>query len=1004
MRMTKAFAVFSALSLFGLGAFAQLTSTIAGVVTTDTGEPLPGVVVNIDSNALQGSRSDVTREDGTFLFRLIPPGTYTVTATMPGMDTAKQDINLGLGQTARPRFKLHPVAEEVITVVGTGESILDQTEVASNMEFDKLEELPAGRTIRSAVLLAPGVTDGGPSGNISISGSQSFENLFLVNGVVVNENVRGQPHNVIVEDAIQEVSVLTGAISAEYGHFTGGVVNTLSKSGGNDFSGSIRVNFTNDDWQAKPKGASADFERTDKVNDIETVTLGGPILKDRLWFFFAGRRQRDEGSIDILAGTPMPDRIARRLGYPEGQWAPPAHTWPAGLDDDRFEIKFTGTIYEGHTLVASYQSRDTSEFNDDQFGVLNESALVAERQLPNTLLSFNYRGILTPELTLDLIYAEKEFTFENSGGTNQDPVFGSTIEGVGGNIGAPFFSSDPPEERDNRTMSGKLSYFLTTESLGSHDVVFGFSDFQESLKSDNHQAASDWRLFASYARWDTPADLNNPFASDPFPDAIPIFTADFNSILTFWPIIQSSQGSDFTQQSLYLNDNWRLNDKWRFNLGVRYDKNDVKAQDGTPLSDDDALSPRLSVSYDLFGNGKHVFSASYGEYIAKIANAADDISSAGVPARMGWYYFGDTTESVADVFEWFSGLYDIDMTQGRDAIQQQILANQDALNDAYFLVFPGVTTIIEKSLKSPNVEEFTVSYGTPISDKGFFKASYVNRSYDNFYIDRINQSTGQVEVTPGVFEDRAVLGNSNGEYTRDYDSVQLQADYRFTDRFSIGGNYTWSQLVGNIVGETSGSGSISVSTTTAYPEFNDYPNRNPNGYLPGDQRHRANIWVQYDQPTPIGDFNVSLLQRFNSGEPYGYVAGFQVGRDYEDWGLPNPADFDYVSPPDSIVYWLTGRGEFRADDFYRTDLALNYKLRIRKLEFFLELECYNILNTAAYLGADPNITIDTTGAPAFNLYTETPVEGTHYHLDENDLDPNFYQAPRWFQFDVGFKF
>ena len=124
MRMTKAFAVFSALSLFGLGAFAQLTSTIAGVVTTDTGEPLPGVVVNIDSNALQGSRSDVTREDGTFLFRLIPPGTYTVTATMPGMDTTKQDINLGLCQTARPVFKLHPVAEEVITVVGTGECSL----------------------------------------------------------------------------------------------------------------------------------------------------------------------------------------------------------------------------------------------------------------------------------------------------------------------------------------------------------------------------------------------------------------------------------------------------------------------------------------------------------------------------------------------------------------------------------------------------------------------------------------------------------------------------------------------------------------------------------------------------------------------------------------------------------------------------------------------------------------------------------------------------------------
>ncbi len=317
------------------------------------------------------------------------------------------------------------------------------------------------------------------------------------------------------------------------------------------------------------------------------------------------------------------------------------------------EFKLTGLLYEGHTLIASYLDRATTEVNDVQFGILDEYSIIPERDLPNTLLSLNYRGILSSELTLDVIYAEKEFTFENSGGTSRDPILGSSIEAsdqANLNIGAPFFSSEPPEERDNRTMSAKLSYFLSTDSMGSHDIVVGISDFQESLRSDNHQSASDWRIFSSWTRWETPANPDAPDLYDTFPNAIPIFTADFASRMTYWPIINSSQGSDFTVQSAYINDSWTLSDRWRFNLGLRYDRNDVKAQDGTLLSDDQAFSPRLAMFFDPFADGSHVLGLSYGKYVSRIANVADGVSSSGVPATIGWYYYGPTSESLEEIF------------------------------------------------------------------------------------------------------------------------------------------------------------------------------------------------------------------------------------------------------------------------------------------------------------------------------------------------------------------
>ena len=136
------------------------------------------------------------------------------------------------------------------------------------------------------MLLAPNVSDNGPGNNIMIAGAVSFGNLFLINGVVVNENLRGQARNVFIEDAIQETKISTASISAEYGRFEGGVVNMVTKSGGNQFNGSFRTSFSNDAWSALTPFPGD--ENIDRIVPTYEATVGGPVSRDRLWFFAAG--------------------------------------------------------------------------------------------------------------------------------------------------------------------------------------------------------------------------------------------------------------------------------------------------------------------------------------------------------------------------------------------------------------------------------------------------------------------------------------------------------------------------------------------------------------------------------------------------------------------------------------------------------------------------------------------------------------------------------------------
>ena len=263
------------------------TGTIWGQVKDTQGMPVPGAAITATSPNLQGSRETLSSANGDYVMPLLPSGLYTVVFELAGFGVQTRTVSIAPTQMAQIDVELGPatVSETVLVAARATNALMDTSQVATSFSQELVANLPTARDIHATLMLSPSVHATGPSGAYSIAGSMSFENLFLVNGVTVNENLRGQAYDLYIEDAIQETTVATAGISAEYGRFGGGVVNIVTKSGGNRFSGSFRDTLNNDNWrrmtpfeQTSINGLGGRDLRVDKVVPTYEYTLGGPVL------------------------------------------------------------------------------------------------------------------------------------------------------------------------------------------------------------------------------------------------------------------------------------------------------------------------------------------------------------------------------------------------------------------------------------------------------------------------------------------------------------------------------------------------------------------------------------------------------------------------------------------------------------------------------------------------------------------------------------------------------
>jgi outer membrane receptor protein involved in Fe transport len=992
-----------------VAAFAQTTASLTGQATTD-GKPVPGVTVSITSPNLQGSRTAITGDNGGYQFSGLPPGDYTVTFELSGMATVTKKARLELSQTARADADLKVVAvAEAITVTASTPTVLETPQVAATMSAKQVEALPIGRSPLAAALLSPGINGNTYSGGqFSISGSPGYDNLVMVNGVVVTENVRSQIQPVFIEDAVQETTTITGAISAEYGRFTGGVVNSITKSGGNAFSGSFRDSVTNPSWTALTP-FTGQSKPIDKNSSTYEETLGGYILRDRLWFFGAGRQAKTSNQASTLAVTSATNPLRNRS----------AINYTHADDQSRYEGKLTGNIGAKHSIVGSYLKVRETEGNNVFLNVYDTASLV-NRELPNALYSGHYTGAITNNLLLEGQYSRRTFAFVNAGSKFNDLIQGTLLldrSNANTRFNSPTFCGVcATETRDNNEELVKANYYLNTRTLGNHNFVGGLDTFKEKRFAENHQSGSDYRIFVTTAFFDQSGNIYPQFASP-------------RTFIRWTPILTKGRNDKQQTQSAFVNDKWDFTQHWTFNVGVRYDKNDAVDANGTVSSKDSAYSPRLTAIYDVNGNGKHRITASYNVYSSRIVEGvATQNQTAGSPGAIDYSYLGPTINpndsptqtampaAIAQVWSWFA-------SQCGGMVNGTI----DASKCPTSLLFPGgarsipgASAVFDSRLKSPAVDEYAAGYGAQVGANGYVKVDLISRKWKNFYAAEVTQDTPKANTPLGFPVDLTLVRNSN-DIKRTYRALQLQSQWH-PRRWNFGLNYTWSKLRGNDEGENAGSGPIlNQPLAVYYPEYAGYANRLPVGYLSADQRHRARAWAGYDFSVgQFGTVGVSALHSYDSGRPYPTVfladlLGYS--------GAPNIAAYVGGAPSSANYYVCRDCSRFEATN--STDLALNYSIPISRAQLFVRAIVTNVFDNHALCGcgvdwagngatiSSPGISTtvngsgDTAGLQSFNPFTQKPVEGVNYRKASNfghATSFTGYQAARTYGFSAGARF
>src|SRR3954447_22471960 len=294
------------MALFSVAAFGQSSTTgsIEGQITDTNGAPVPNVTVTVSGPNLISPKSAQTDGEGRYRILGLPPGRYNATIASSGgfAEATRQGIEVNLSKTSSADVTLNPAGTTAdVNITDTSGAAVDvaSNTTGTNVSSEQFSNFPTQRTVQSLYTIAPTVSRSGlrdASGrerDPSVAGSSGPENNYILDGVNTTDPAFGGSGANLPFEFVQEVEVKTGAFGAEYGKATGGIFNVITKSGGNEFHGDLFGYFSTKGLVREVKnlpftGSAANgFSEADLGGDI-----GGPIVKDKLWFFGAFNPQK----------------------------------------------------------------------------------------------------------------------------------------------------------------------------------------------------------------------------------------------------------------------------------------------------------------------------------------------------------------------------------------------------------------------------------------------------------------------------------------------------------------------------------------------------------------------------------------------------------------------------------------------------------------------------------------------------------------------------------------
>jgi outer membrane receptor for ferrienterochelin and colicin len=985
------------------GALAQSTTgSLYGQAPVAAGESV------LVENATGFSREIPVDERGRYAAPQLPLGTYKVSLKRDGqvVDT-RDNVSLRVGAGTEVSFLAAPAAAAknlgAVTVTGNTLPKIDTSSVDSRtvVTAEQLAKLPLGRSSEAIALLAPGVVNNGgafagPTGNslVSFSGSAASENAYYINGFATTDPLQGLGGISLPYGAIDQQEVYTGGYSAMYGRSDGGVINVVGKRGTNEWHFGAQVLWEPAFARANQPNAyyrnglpdspvAGDLYSPNSKDKLWTTTVsayaGGPLIKDKLFFFVAGEFERQEGNF----ANPVSGYLASKP-YESYRYNDPR--WYGKIDwniTDNNILEFTGAS-DKHETSGTVYDYDYVDRRRGAFINYDDNTKTG-----GDIYSAKYTGYITDNLTVSAMYGKMKTTnYDQPGGydpsltyvdgiTNQNPALNGGVPR--GNTQTVSSLTDPG--RSNKTSNYRLD---VTYKLGDHTISVGI-DNQTAKAIDQGSVTSGPGYAWAYGQMDDP---NEPISTGLGVPATAGFPNGAQGYYVVRNIASSLATVRSSQRAQYIEDKWQVSERLLLSLGLRNDQFKNYNSDGDAFINQHKpqWAPRLGFSWDVNGDASFKVYGNAGRYYLGLPlNPA--LNAAGGGLSTSTYYT-------------YSGIAADGTPTGLTQISQPVSANNT------FGQLPDPKTVTGKGLKSEYQDEFILGFTKTLGQDWVYGAKLTQRILRNAIDDYCYLNTGDrvaakaaslgYDVTfagdnpsnpvscwlinPGKANTFTLIDTS-GQYRevtlnreefgfprlkRRYYGLETFIEHPFDGKWYGKLTYVFSRNYGNTEGqlrsdlfrESRGTGQSATSTTQDWD--NTFVMDYANGIQNNDHKHQIKFFGYYQfTPEWLVSGNLSLV----SGSPYPCLGSY--GPDYTD-----PAGYT------NSYHWCNGQpsppgSHGRYPWIRQLDLAVTYRPDFAQQKLAFSANVFNVLNEQRVTGVFPySVTAGSTPNPLYGTATD----------------------------------
>jgi hypothetical protein len=748
-----AVAIVTVAFLVGSLSFSQTTTgRIMGTATDESGQPLLGVTVTVSSPALiGGAQTKITDGGGEFQFVGLNPGEYTVKADLTSfVSQERREVKVPLGGAAALYIVLPQGTFESEIEVSTVAPVVDPTQVNTGQVFDQsyMQMSTVGAHNRNYFRIlpqAPGVTGGD---NPNVFGSTLSENAYFIDGMDTTDPVSSTWGTLYNFDAIEEVELQTSGFEAEYGRATGGLVNVLTKSGGNAFSGSLDVRYRGESFQ----GDGDHFDSSNLETSFQDIaaTLGGPLLRDKLWFFVAYEWVNSEE-------TPYNSQTTRDF---EGQ---------------NYNLKLTWQAAQNWRLVGR-ASGDPAEIANDNASQFVAPEATARQKQGADILSVELNGVLSDNLVWNTVAGAYRSTLDLV------PMSGDLVTPSHLNVSTFMttenFAQQQYSDRNRNDLASDLAWFVS-DLAGSHEFKIGVqysgTEFlsTECLTGTQGGACTPGSVGFSYE------DFGDPFV---FPSQM-------------WESVTAGEESyEGRLLTAFLQDSWRVLSNLTLKVGVRYDQVSYDNNVGREIADMSKTQPRIGIAWDLTNDAKNVVRGNWGRFMDPASLSLPFVLRSGNEPTSLWsscttwgFLIGVSDPSQCEFMTGLFGFqYRPDDPDGMDPFGWYLLPwNVSGVGES----------LVQQDLRPTYADTLSLSYEREIGRRASVELSFIDKKTRDIFEDTCSEN--YPEPTEGALCNEYLLGNLP-DLARDYRGYILRFETRSLSWLTLLASYTYSKSEGNL--------------------------------------------------------------------------------------------------------------------------------------------------------------------------------------------------------------